>query len=170
MFTHDLRPLIRAAIPSFAFLIYIGVVGQLFPLPRCWLPQPDPFDMHCVFHYRNTAFQSNAVLGICPESCHSLFHSFCYIERLYHDGHRSSTAPLEDTRYVSLHEERLELNPVLYVGRKEARASLYTNILAVFMESSALYAIWSLVFINLYAVNNPGQDILLMTLTNVQVR
>ena len=38
------------------------------------------------------------------------------------------------------------------------------------IESSALYAVWSLAFIIAYAVDSPAQDVLLMTLGNVQVR
>ena len=37
------------------------------------------------------------------------------------------------------------------------------------IESSALYATWSLAFIIVYAAGNPGQYVLLMTLCNVQV-
>jgi hypothetical protein len=38
------------------------------------------------------------------------------------------------------------------------------------IESSALYAMWSLAFIIVYAVGSPGQYVLLMTLCNVQVQ
>lgn len=47
--------------------------------------------------------------------------------------------------------------------------SPYTCIVAMLVESSALYATWSVVFIILYAINNPGQYVMLMTLCNVQV-
>jgi len=50
-----------------------------------------------------------------------------------------------------------------------SQASPYTSVAAMLIESSALYATWSLVFIIVYAVGNPGQYILLMTLCNVQV-
>ncbi|KAI6128241.1 hypothetical protein EDD16DRAFT_1468844, partial [Pisolithus croceorrhizus] len=54
------------------------------------------------------------------------------------------------------------------MGRKEN--SPYTSIVAVLVESSSLYATWSVAFIILYAINNPGRSIMLMTLCNVQVR
>ena len=55
-------------------------------------------------------------------------------------------------------------------GRKDARASPYTSITAVYIESSSFYVPWSLVFIIAYTVNSPGQFILLIMLCNVQVR
>lgn len=54
-----------------------------------------------------------------------------------------------------------------YLGCRET--SPYTSVAAMLIESSTLYAIWSVVFIILYAINNPGMDIMLMTLCNVQV-
>ncbi|KAI6104696.1 hypothetical protein EDD16DRAFT_1439023, partial [Pisolithus croceorrhizus] len=53
------------------------------------------------------------------------------------------------------------------LGRKEN--SPYTSIVGMLIESSSLYATWSVAFIILYAINNPGQYIMLMTLCNVQV-
>ncbi|KAI9457569.1 hypothetical protein HD554DRAFT_2142283 [Boletus coccyginus] len=37
------------------------------------------------------------------------------------------------------------------------------------IESAALYATWSVVFIILYVMDNPGQYVMLLTLCNVQV-
>ena len=59
---------------------------------------------------------------------------------------------------------------ILCAGRKQVQASPYTSVAAMLVESSSLYAVWSLVFIVVYAVNSPGQYVLLMTLCNVQVR
>ncbi|KAI6103421.1 hypothetical protein F5141DRAFT_207407 [Pisolithus sp. B1] len=53
------------------------------------------------------------------------------------------------------------------LGRQEN--SPYTSIIAMLIESSSLYATWSVVFIIFYAINNPGQYVMLMTLCNVQV-
>ncbi|KAF8550424.1 hypothetical protein OG21DRAFT_1514049 [Imleria badia] len=54
-------------------------------------------------------------------------------------------------------------------GHAEARASRYTSIAAMLIESAALYALWSLVFIIVYVLDNPGQYVMLLTLCNVQV-
>ncbi|KAG9312275.1 hypothetical protein JVU11DRAFT_7579 [Chiua virens] len=55
------------------------------------------------------------------------------------------------------------------LGTKATQKSPYTSIATMLIESSALYATWSLVYIIVYAVSNPGQNIMLMTLGNVQV-
>ncbi|KAG9312276.1 hypothetical protein JVU11DRAFT_7580 [Chiua virens] len=55
------------------------------------------------------------------------------------------------------------------LGKKQARKSPYTSIATMLIESSALYATWSLVFIVLYALSDPGQYIMIQMLRNVQV-
>lgn len=45
----------------------------------------------------------------------------------------------------------------------------YTSVTAILVESSALYTIWSIVFLGLYIVNNPIQFVFLASLAEVQV-
>ncbi|KXN85268.1 hypothetical protein AN958_11562 [Leucoagaricus sp. SymC.cos] len=47
--------------------------------------------------------------------------------------------------------------------------SQYWSVAVVFMESSALYGIWSIIFLVLYAVNHPMQNVFLATVTDVAI-
>ncbi|KAI6103415.1 hypothetical protein F5141DRAFT_1130478 [Pisolithus sp. B1] len=72
------------------------------------------------------------------------------------------------TALISIHLFSFKRWAEKNLGRKEN--SPYTSIVGMLIESSSLYATWSVAFIILYAINNPGQYIMLMTLCNVQVR
>jgi hypothetical protein len=50
-----------------------------------------------------------------------------------------------------------------------SHAKQYLSIATMLIESSALYGIWSIIFIGLYAVNNPIQQVFLGTLSHVAV-
>lgn len=54
-------------------------------------------------------------------------------------------------------------------GHSESSAQ-YLTVAAILVESSAVYTIWAIIFIGLYAVNSPYQDIFLSTISAVQVR
>lgn len=129
-----------------------------------------------MFYLGNKQFRSNTVFRACQESGYTVLHAIRDIERLFHGVHHDPVALVQEyvgknSRYVVTTDRdiRLQLNLVLCAGRKEAEASPYTSIAAMLIESSALYATWSLVFIIVYAVGSPGQYVLLMTLCNVQV-
>ncbi|KXN81458.1 hypothetical protein AN958_04569 [Leucoagaricus sp. SymC.cos] len=65
----------------------------------------------------------------------------------------------------------------LLVARKQHMQTMgesYTfksrlDIVAMLIESSALYAVWSIMFIGLYAVNHPMQSIFLTTLVDIAI-
>lgn len=46
----------------------------------------------------------------------------------------------------------------------------YLSVEAIIIESSAAYTVWGIIFIGLYSVNSPYQDIFLSTISAVQVR
>jgi hypothetical protein len=48
-------------------------------------------------------------------------------------------------------------------------AKQYLGIATMLIESFALYGIWSIIFIGLYAANNPIQQVFLGTLSDVAV-
>jgi hypothetical protein len=48
-------------------------------------------------------------------------------------------------------------------------AEQYLGIATMLIESSALYGIWSIIFIGLYAANNPFGQVFLGTLSDVAV-
>ncbi|KAF9445738.1 hypothetical protein P691DRAFT_709869 [Macrolepiota fuliginosa MF-IS2] len=48
-------------------------------------------------------------------------------------------------------------------------ARQYLSIATMLIESSALYAIWSIIFIGLYIVNHPMQSVFLGTLTDISI-
>ncbi|EGN92251.1 hypothetical protein SERLA73DRAFT_164145 [Serpula lacrymans var. lacrymans S7.3] len=50
-----------------------------------------------------------------------------------------------------------------------AHAAQYTGIATLLIESSALYALWSIIFLVLYAINNPVQFVFLASLAEVQI-
>ncbi|KAI9572372.1 hypothetical protein HD554DRAFT_2186146 [Boletus coccyginus] len=81
----------------------------------------------------------------------------------------SVTLNVFSTAFISIRVLLFKKQVEKALGREEAQTSPYTSVVAMLIESSALYATWSLVFIIVYAVGNPGQYILLMTLCNVQV-
>ncbi|KAF7290731.1 hypothetical protein MIND_01313800 [Mycena indigotica] len=56
------------------------------------------------------------------------------------------------------------------MGEEHAYARRYVGIAAMLIESAALYAIWSLMFLICYARNTPLQNILLSSLGQVQAR
>lgn len=55
------------------------------------------------------------------------------------------------------------------MGSTPGGSSLYKTIVAMFVESSALYVVTSLLFIGPYAANNSSSDIFLPILAEVQV-
>ena len=63
----------------------------------------------------------------------------------------------------------LQLTIVLCAGHKETEALPCTSIVAMVIESAALYATWLVVSIVVYAMDNPGQSVMLTTLCSVQV-
>ena len=63
----------------------------------------------------------------------------------------------------------LQLTIVLCAGHEESQAPPCTSLVAMFIESAVLYATWSVVSIVVYAMDNPGQYVMLLTLCNVQV-
>ncbi|KAG7100299.1 hypothetical protein E1B28_002074 [Marasmius oreades] len=54
-----------------------------------------------------------------------------------------------------------------YLG--EEYADRYTSIGAMLIESSALYTVWSIIFLGLYIVNHPVQYVFLASLAEVQI-
>jgi hypothetical protein len=48
-------------------------------------------------------------------------------------------------------------------------AKQYLGIATILIESSALYGVWSIIFIGLYAANNLFQQVFLGTLSDVAV-
>ncbi|KIJ65463.1 hypothetical protein HYDPIDRAFT_88626 [Hydnomerulius pinastri MD-312] len=48
-------------------------------------------------------------------------------------------------------------------------ASPYTTIIAILVESAALYAVWSLIFLVLYVINHPVQYVFMASLSQVQI-
>ncbi|KAL0064600.1 hypothetical protein AAF712_008422 [Marasmius tenuissimus] len=48
-------------------------------------------------------------------------------------------------------------------------AGKYTSVVALLVESSALYAAWSVIFLGLYIVNHPVQFVSLASLAEVQI-
>lgn len=57
---------------------------------------------------------------------------------------------------------------IVWISGKQ-QTSPYTHISAILVESCALYAIFSLIFIVLFAINHPIQYVFLSALGNVQV-
>ncbi|THV07092.1 hypothetical protein K435DRAFT_644058 [Dendrothele bispora CBS 962.96] len=53
------------------------------------------------------------------------------------------------------------------LGREHA--GQYTNIAALLIESSALYSLWTILFVGLYIVNHPVQYVFLASLAEVQI-
>ncbi|KAL0058280.1 hypothetical protein AAF712_015051 [Marasmius tenuissimus] len=51
----------------------------------------------------------------------------------------------------------------------EAHAKKYTSIVTLLVESSALCAVWSVIFLGLYIVNHPVQFVFLASLAEVQI-
>ncbi len=50
-----------------------------------------------------------------------------------------------------------------------SHGSHYTSVLAIVIESAALYSLWALIFLITYARNNPIQNILLPPLGQIEV-
>ncbi|KJA15169.1 hypothetical protein HYPSUDRAFT_208094 [Hypholoma sublateritium FD-334 SS-4] len=70
----------------------------------------------------------------------------------------------------------LLLTRLLMIKRRTVRAlghsgsaGQYLSVEAIIIESSAAYTVWGIIFIGLYSVNSPYQDIFLSTISAVQV-
>ncbi|KAF4614529.1 hypothetical protein D9613_002458 [Agrocybe pediades] len=60
-------------------------------------------------------------------------------------------------------------NFVLKAGLRTRKNSIYGRVSAILVESCALYAVFSLIFIVLFAINHPIQFVFLSALANVQI-
>ncbi|KAI6104701.1 hypothetical protein EDD16DRAFT_1492485 [Pisolithus croceorrhizus] len=137
------------------FTIYIGAVGQFL------------ITFFCVGKRLNSKFLASACYSLAILSTNQTFYSEYSQKAGIPCFTLSVTLNVFATALISIRLLSFKRWAEKNLGRQEN--SPYTSIIAMLIESSSLYATWSVVFIIFYAINNPGQYVMLMTLCNVQV-
>ncbi|KAG9312274.1 hypothetical protein JVU11DRAFT_7578 [Chiua virens] len=139
IFYNSVHSLARGLILSIMFLIYIGAVGT-----GC-------FTIFALNHNDQTLFPVLAEKAIVP------FFTLSVTLNVF----ATALITIRLLAFKRLLERSL--------GKKEAQQCPYTGTATMLIESSALYATWSLVFIIVYAVSSPGHIVVFITLGNIQV-
>ncbi|KAI6095980.1 hypothetical protein F5141DRAFT_1012559 [Pisolithus sp. B1] len=155
IFYHGVHRLINLSVVTVMFTIYIGAVGQFL------------ITFFCVGKRLNSKFLASACYSLAILSTNQTFYSEYSQKAGIPCFTLSVTLNVFATALISIRLLSFKRWAEKNLGRKEN--SPYTSIIAMLIESSSLYATWSVVFIILYAINNPGQYVMLMTLCNVQV-
>ncbi|EIW84256.1 hypothetical protein CONPUDRAFT_142613 [Coniophora puteana RWD-64-598 SS2] len=178
--THRLFPLGPTAYTNLLFNVPMGIIGTMsYTTALC---MADGLILwRFIMLYQDTRYRHYIVPFPCLLYVTSVVMSYnAAIHSSLSNLYSKVTVELATPAYsltVSLNVLTTSLMVIrLYLHRRHVQEALgrehgsqYTSIAAMLIESSALYAVWSIVFIVLYSLGHPAEYVLLTTLSQVQI-